>query len=288
MKKFSTITAALLFVGQSAFANPIIIDIDRAMQPIGDLKINGESASGYITGIDINVNAVAVDDFNRGFKVGLNSAQHVHETFNSTTDMSGITHTAKTDIGDVRIVAKNLHEWTFATRLVDEAIKYDVYVKTRYRHPFMGFGGVYGDIKLNAIVDNVFTYNFGNYYTKAGLMATHTWFDQGIVKDVSTQLGTWGELGYRNNGFNIATGVYPVGIAGKINMLYPDQQDNQTGDLSYTSRDFNTNTEAQTFVRAEYAFSVGNGDISFGLFASSTSNWDKIKTYQSLSYNIVF
>ena len=288
MKKFSTITAALLLIGQSAVANPVIIDIDRAMQPVGDLKINGERASGYITGIDVDVNAVAVDDFNRGFKVGLNSVQHAYETFNSTTDMSGITHTAKTDFGDLKIVAKNLDEWTFATRLVDEKIKYDVYVKTRHRHPFMGFGGVYGNIKLNAIVDNVVTINMGDFKAKSGIMFTHTWFDKGLVQTVSPMVGTWGELSYTTGGFSIATGFYPIGLAGKMRITYPDKQDSQTGALSYTSKNSKTNKEMQNFIRAEYAFNVGKGDISLGVYASGYDNWNSIKTYQSLAYNITF
>ena len=44
----------------------------------------------------------------------------------------------------------------------------------------------------------------------------------------------------------------------------------------------------QNFVRAEYAFAVGKGDISLGIYASGFDDWDKLKTYQSLTYNIIF
>jgi hypothetical protein len=288
MKKFSTITAALLLLGQSVSANPVVINMNQAMQPVGDLKINNQNASGYITGIDIDVNAIAVDDFNRGFKVGLSSTKHIHDTFNSTTDMSGISYTAKTDLGDLRIVAKNLDEWTFASRLVDGVVDYDVYVKTRYRHPFMNFGGVYGTMKLNGVVDNVFTVDMGDFKAKSGIMVTNTWFDKGLVQSISPMLGTWGEVSYTSGGLRVATGFYPMGLAGKMRITYPDRQDSQTGALSYASQNSASKREMQNFVRAEYAFAVGKGDISLGIYASGFDDWDKLKTYQSLTYNIIF
>ena len=289
MKKFSIIAAAIMFIGQNAVANPVIIDINQAMQPIGNLKINGENASGYISGINIDNSAVAVDDYNRGFSVNLTSNQHAYNTFNSTTDLSGIRFIANADYGDVLIVVNpNLQEWTAMSRLIDSPIKYDVYLKTRKQNPFMHFNGVYGSMKLSTIMDNVFTYDYGKIQAKIGIMFAHTSFEQGIIKNIDNQIGSWGELSYTDSKFTIATGVYPTSIRGKVHMEYPDEQNNQTGELNYTSQNFNTTSKVQNYIRAEYEFKMGAGNVSFGIYAKNADNWKNVNTYQSIAYTVSF
>lgn len=288
MKTLGTILSALVVAGHSAVANPIILNPTAAMQPVGTLTINGESASGYITGVDLpeNTLAVAVDDFNRGFAVYLNDSVHNYDTFNSTTDLSGLKYSLS---DNVLLHAKSLKEWTLRTRMSNDYFTYDVYLKTRHRHPFMSFGGSYGDMKLNAIVDNVFTFGATEgWNTKVGAMATKTFFDKGLIQDIDVQVGAWGELEYKENGFSLATGVYPVGISGNVKMRFPHMQNPDTGDLYYTTQSYAPTRHIERYIRADYSFKIGDGDVSLGLFAKSSEDWKKVNFYNTISYSIKF
>ena len=71
-------------------------------------------------------------------------------------------------------------------------------------------------------------------------------------------------------------------------MEYPDEQNNQTGELNYTSQNFNTTSKVQNYIRAEYEFKMGAGNVSFGIYAKNADNWKNVNTYQSIAYTVSF
>ena len=291
MKKFSMIVTAATLVASSAVADPVIININAAMQPIGNLQINKKIVSGYITGIDVNAETIAVDSFNRGFVITLGSQEHNFSMFNSTVEEKGAQVNLLQDDASSNLLlsARNLDEWTLSNRVLRSgAFNYDVYLKTRKDHPWMSFAGVYGDMEMNAILDNVFTFSNNGLQAKLGVMATKTWFNKGIVTKVDDQIGTWGEVSFIKNGLSLASGVFPTALSGKIHTTRPSEQDSQTGELSYINESFKPTSKMQQYLRVEYTMDLSKySQLAFGAYSTNIKDMDSTTSY-NVGYTITF
>ena len=253
-------TQALSDTGQS-FAGGTIIDINKAMQPIGTLTMNGLTLNGSVYGFDVgDVTGQALDGIGRNYAVDLESSNietngatmfNSIASFNTVND-AGVIAGADTESQQFTL---GTNMWSDANKLTGDGTTYSVHLSKLNSNPWIGFSGVWGDVKNTNIIDNVITYKQGGFTARASAMHVKTNFDKGLITDVSDQFGVWGELGYKKDNLALGAGVHPVLLNGDVKANIPTSVDSR-GNLNYTEHKFKLPTNINGYLKANYNFNL--------------------------------
>ena len=251
---------ALVDTGQ-AFAGGTIIDINKAMQPIGILTMNGLALNGSVYGFDIgDVTGQALDGIGRNYAVNLQSSNietngatmfNSIATFNTVND-AGVIAGADTESQQFTL---GTNMWSDANKITGDGTTYSVHLSKLNSNPWIGFTGIWGDVKNTNIIDNVITYKHGGFTARASAMHVKTNFDKGLITDVSDQFGVWGELGYKKDNLELGAGVHPVLLNGDVKANIPTSIDSR-GNLNYTEHKFKLPTHINGYLKANYNFNL--------------------------------
>ena len=251
-------TQALSDTGQS-FAGGTIIDINKAMQPIGTLSMAGLDLNGSVYGFDVgDITGQAMDDIGRNYAVNL--APTNFDTDGATMFNSIASFNTRTS-DDVTVGVDNESQqftmgynmWSNADEETGDGTTYSVHMSKLNSNPWMGFSGVWGEVHNTNIVDSVVSYKQGGFTAKASLMHVKTNFTKGLVTDVSDQVGAWTELGYKKGGLELGAGVHPVMLKGNVKANVPTSVD-MRGNLQYTEHKFKLPTHVNGYLKANYDF----------------------------------
>ena len=93
----------------------------------------------------------------------------------------------------------------------------------------------------------------------------------GLVTDVSDIQAVYGVMGYRDNEWNVQTGVQPVIVGGNLNLTLPTSVDN-SGNLQYTNYTVNVRNRAEYFVNATRSFNAKYFDVHVNGNTTSSGN----------------
>ena len=253
-------TQALVDTGQ-AFAGGTIIDINKAMQPIGTLTMNGLALNGSVYGFDVgDVTGQALDGIGRNYAVNLESSNietngatmfNSIASFNTVND-AGVIAGADTESQQFTL---GTNMWSDANKLTGDGTTYSVHMSKLNSNPWIGFSGVWGEVKNANIIDNVITYKQGGFTARASAMHVRTNFDKGLITDVSDQFGVWGELGYKKDNLELGAGMHPVLLNGDVKANIPTSVDSR-GNLNYTEHKFKLPTHINGYLKANYNFNL--------------------------------
>ncbi len=251
-------TQALSDTGQS-FMGGTIIDINKAMQPIGTLSMAGLDLNGSVYGFDVgNITGQALDGIGRNYAVNLaptNIDTNGATMFNSIASFNTRTADGVT-VGvdnESQQFTMGYNMWSNADEETGDGTTYSVHMSKLNSNPWMGFSGVWGEVENTNIVDSVVSYKQGGFTAKASLMHVKTNFTKGLVTDVSDQVGAWTELGYKTGGLELGAGVHPVMLKGDVKANVPTSVD-MRGNLQYTEHKFKLPTHVNGYLKANYDF----------------------------------
>ena len=136
-------------------------------------------------------------------------------------------------------------------------------------NPWIGFSGVWGDVKNASIIDNVVTYKKDNVTLKGSVMHVSTNFTPGLITDVSKQTGAWAEASYSDGGFRADVGVHPVMLSGSVTANVPTSIDN-TGTTHYTNYKFALPSNINGYIRSQYSTPLKLGKLNVAAAVSQT------------------
>ena len=276
-------TQALVDTGQ-AFAGGTIIDINKAMQPIGTLTMGGLALNGSVYGFDIgNVKGQALDGIGRNYTVNLTPSNidtqgaTMYNSIASFNTVQNGTMTVGAD-NETQQYTMGYNMWTNADDLTGNGTTYSLHVSKLNDNPWIGFNGIWGEIQNSNIIDNVISYKEGGFTAKASAMHVRTNFQKGLITDVSDQFGVWGELGYTQGNFNVGAGVHPVMLKGNVTADVPTSVD-MRGNLNYTKHKFKLPTNVKGYLKANYNFELDeNTNIKVaGAVSQSGGNFANVK-----------
>jgi hypothetical protein len=262
-------TQALLDTSTS-FAGGNIIDMNRAYQPIGNLAMGGLDLTGSITGFDIgNITGMATDSLGRGYGIDLAQANIVN-TGTAMYNSIDTVRNAYTD-GEVHFGAdSDTQQWTVGNSYYKNGnVDVSMHMTQLNSNPWIGFSGVWGDVKNASIIDNVVTYKQDNVTLKGSVMHVSTNFTPGLITDVSKQTGAWAEASYSDGGFRADVGVHPVMLSGSVTANVPTSIDN-TGTTHYTNYKFALPSNINGYIRSQYSTPLKLGKLNVAAAVSQT------------------
>ena len=276
-------TQALVDTGQ-AFNGGTIIDINKAMQPIGTLTMGGLALNGSISGIDIgDVTAQALDGIGRNYAVNLaptNFDSNGATMFNSIASFNTVNQDGVIAGMDNATQQFTIGQsmWTNTDEVTGDGTTYSVHMSKLNSNPWIGFTGVWGEVDNTNIIDNVVTYKQGGFTAKASAMHVKTNFKKGLITEVSDQFGVWGELGYKQGNLDLGAGVHPVLLNGDVTANVPSSVDVK-GNLNYTKHKFKLPTNVKGYLKANYNFELDeNTNIKVaGAVSQSGGNFANVK-----------
>lgn len=262
-------TQALLDTSTS-FAGGNIIDMNRAYQPIGNLAMGGLDLTGSITGFDIgNITGMATDNLGRGYGIDLAQANIVN-TGTAMYNSIDTVRNAYTD-GEVHFGAdSDTQQWTVGNSYYKNGnVDVSMHMTQLNSNPWIGFSGVWGDVKNASIIDNVVTYKQDNVTLKGSVMHVSTNFTPGLITDVSTQTGAWAEASYSDGGFRADVGIHPVMLSGSVTANIPTSIDAK-GTTHYTKHKFGLPTNINSYIRSQYTTPLKLGELNVAAAVSQT------------------
>ena len=251
---------ALSDTGQS-FMGGTIIDINKAFQPIGTLSMNGLNLNGSVYGFDIgNINGQALDGIGRNYTVNLKPTNFETDgaTMYNSIDSFNTFKDGKITFGadnDTQQFTFGHNVYSNTNEVTGDGLTYNVHMSKLNSNPWIGFSGVWGEVKGANVLDNVVTYKQGNFSVKGSAMHVKTNFKKGLITEVSDQTGAWGEISYASGGLKVDAGVHPVMLNGSVDATIPTSID-MRGNLQYTDHKFSLPTHVNGYLKANYNFNL--------------------------------
>ena len=248
-----------------------IIDIERALLPVGELRLplegrNGTVAiTGSLSGVNFgNLDRVqVVDSLGRGFEIGINSMHNpqqqdtwydVNFTDQSYTRMdynfdtvydNGVVNYSPTDeSGNYTVGLKNI-------KLLKDWYLQGQYTVLNAQNPWFNMSGMWGTINSSTTFETVATHLHNDFTFNLGTMYTNTDFEPGLVTDVSSLTSVWSEVSWRRAGFRAAVGTMPYLVDGGITLKLPTSID-FTGTVQYTELDYKIRNNFAEYVSLGY------------------------------------
>ena len=247
------------------YLNGHVIDLDRALNPIGGLQIKNLPVNGHISGININSDTLpvqALDNIGRNFAI--NVSPSVVDTFsfwsrNHVPDQ--LTPRSQTEylIGGSNYEYSNLRfgggesNWSIGTPLIpiNESVSVSAQMTTLSYNPWIQFSGMWGSVNYSSMFESVITHRKNNWQQQFGYIYTTTNMNPGLITQVDNFHAVWLETGYATEKFGFFTGVRPWIVNGGVNAELPTGIDTQ-GNLQYTNLHFKINNPVNMYLRTVY------------------------------------
>lgn len=259
----------------------LIIDIDKAMQPLGDLTINKVTLSGSLSAPGVNNNifngVVATDTIGRAYNVDLSVNAHSKTnvgTFNNfyrpgynlttnfvtNNDLYGSYAVGNNDNFVTAYSNSTNNNWTYTlshTRL-------DGY------SPWIHIDGVFGSIESSDNTELSFQRQFNDdtSWMQVGWTRSQTTINPGLVTDVKPIDALYAVVGHKFDGVldgvEVITGIEPKIIAGAVGVKLPNRVDNQ-GNILYAYDSIKIRNKLSKWARVNYTYKTPyNGNFKIG------------------------
>lgn len=276
----ATANQALASTSTASYLNGAsIIDLEAAMQPIGEigLPLQGRlgtltQLNGYITGVKMSANdtkVAVVDSLRRDYQVdmastvvqgesanvwGLNTAVQGDESY--TSQSASLVGGAGASIYGAQLSSdeKNYSIGGPMMRLGKNTMLNVQYTSLNF-NPWLSMAGAWGTVKGTGTTELVSTYRENGYSAQLGLMHTATNITPGLVTRVNDIYGMWAEGGYSTKNFSVHAGIKPVMVSGSVDVHMPTSVD-ANGVVQYTDKTFGLQSYVNGYVRANYTHNI--------------------------------
>ena len=229
-----------------------VIDLQSALQPVGNLKVNNVYISGNLSISGLNNSAfkhiTAIDDLGRNYDVDLTPLTN---NFDSIVDSdTQIRPSGITALGDN--ITYNIG--ADSSKVLNSDWRFGLSVGKQQNNPWLNFDGMFG--KVNSVQTVEFDVNreYSNgVWHRAGIIQWQTDFTPGLINRVDNLWAGYGVLGYKEDGFNLYGGLKPTLFSGSVGLRLPTDVDNK-GNLMYTDQTVSVRNRALGFLGIDYKF----------------------------------
>lgn len=229
-----------------------VVDMDSALQPVGDLSVNNVRISGDISVAGLNnsvfSNVTALDDVGRNYTVDITPL--------ASNNKMKIDAVVDTRTQGVTAFGDNI-EYSFGTDsslVSDSTWRWGLGVNRSADNPWLHFSGMFGTVNSSTTVELDISKEYANgVWHRAGIMQTKTDFSPGLVTDVSDLYAGYGVFGYKQDGLNLYGGIKPTLFSGSIGVRLPTSVDS-SGNLQYTNYSLDVRNNPVKFFGMNYNF----------------------------------
>ena len=229
-----------------------VIDLQSALQPVGNLKVNNVYISGNLSISGLNNSAfkhiTAIDDLGRNYDVDLTPLTN---NFDSIVDSdTQIRPSGITALGDN--ITYNIG--ADSSKVLNSDWRFGLSVGKQQNNPWLNFDGMFG--KVNSVQTVEFDVNreYSNgVWHRAGIIQWQTDFTPGLINRVDNLWAGYGVLGYKEDGFNLYGGLKPTLFSGSVGIRLPTNVDSK-GKLMYTEHNVSVRNQALGFLGVNYKF----------------------------------
>jgi len=235
-----------------SFNGTQVVDLDSAMQPVGDLTVDKTVIHGSLSVSGLNNSIVtkvtALDEIGRNYEVDLTPL-----TNNFTARVDPVTQTRAlgfTAVGDNATYSFGAD----TSRVSDSEWRFGISVGKQPYNPWINFDGMFGTINGTQTVEVDINREYTNgLWHRAGIMQYQTDFTPGLVTRVDDLWAGYAVLGYKEQGLNLYGGLKPTLFSGSVGLRLPTDVDSK-GNLMYTDHKVSVRNRALGFLGIDYKF----------------------------------
>lgn len=235
-----------------SFNGTQVVDLQRALQPVGELKVDNVRIGGNISISGLNNSAfgqvTAIDKIGRNYDVDLTPlANNIDSTVDSNTRVRPLGITATGDNNTYNIGAES-------SKIVNSNWRFGFSVGKQKYNPWLNFDGMFGTVNSVQTVEFDVNREYSNgLWHRAGIMQWQTEFTPGLVNHVDNLWAGYGVLGYKQDDLNLYGGVKPTLFSGSVGLRLPTDVDKR-GNLMYTDHTVSVRNRAVGFLGIDYKF----------------------------------
>ena len=282
----------ILSLSGMQFANGVMINLEQARNPIGQLLIptrNGSfmPLSGSISGVDFNgsTKMLATDAFNRDYGINMGgtvvNGENIwaKKTLAPTVDTSAalsLTNGVAT-LGDFKLSNSSNMQSAFAYNgfRLSNNFGLQVSIAQLDKNPWINMSGAWGNVLSATLTEVSGVYTNGDFIARGGVVRTVTKFQPGLVTKISPLTAAWADIELAvDDKLTLGGGIFPTVVSGSITAEIPTAVD-FTGKVSYTSVSAGIKSPVIGYMRMNYSDKLMNRkDVTYTVSAitSTTRN----------------
>ena len=280
----------------ATYLNGHIIDLDKALAPIGGLQIKNIPISGFISGVKIQDNQFplqAIDSVGRNFSVNVSpsvfnesnwwSRNYVPDRITPASQTEYLIGGSNFEYNNLRFGGNNSN-WSIGTPLipVNESVSISAQMTTLNHNPWIQFSGMWGMVNYSSMFESVITHKKENWQSQFGYILSSTNITPGLITKVNDFHAVWLETGYATERFGFFAGTRPWIVSGSLNAELPTGIDTQ-GNVQYTSANFKVNNPVNMYLRTVYIDTITK-NLSYKLSGMFVDN-GMYRTQLELKYS---
>ena len=247
-----------------------VIDLERAMQPIGDLTVNNITLSGSISAPGLNSNIfngiTALDSLGRGYNVDLsvrgedstniiNFNNYYNAGYSLTSSLVADANTGTYALGD---------NTNYTGAYTGDAVSGWNYIISHTHmdgySPWLRIDGAFGEIVSSDTTELALHNRMSNgTWMQFGYTNSQTEIKPGLVVSADPIEALYAVVGHQFDGalegLEVMTGVDPKIIAGRLGVKIPERVDN-IGNIMYTYDTVELKNKLKKFARFNYTYEM--------------------------------
>lgn len=252
------------------YAGGYILDIDRAMQPVGNLTVNQVVLSGSLTAPGLSTNifngVMATDSIGRGYSIDLgvrgNNGTNL-TSFNNYYSQGGNVASnlvATSELSSFVVGTNDLYTASY-TDTVDQGWGYTIsQTHMNGYSPWLSMSGVFGEVISSDTTEISLHRKFNNgTWTQFGWQQSQTEIKPGLVVHADPIHALYAVMGHHFdgalNGLEVMTGIEPRIVAGRLGVKIPERVDN-SGNLMYNYDTVDLKNDLKRFARINYTYEM--------------------------------
>jgi hypothetical protein len=247
-----------------------VLDPEKALQPIGELKILANNKlmplAGSIGGIRLNGSADQIkvlDSVGRDFNVNYSSTN-----YQLANQFSRMVDHIDDDTRGAQLAGMNFARYNrlkfagsndnryMALGVTGIDLGENTELSVQYSRmpfsPFVQLNGSWGLVKGSSTMESTVTNRQGNFVNKLGLMYSRTEIEQGMVQRINPITSVWAETGYEWINLKIYGGILPKVVSGSADITLPTSI-NSAGIISYSNIKTDVYSPTVTYARFSYS-----------------------------------
>lgn len=278
------VASVMTNTGTTLAEGQTVVNLDLAMTPVGNIKIN----SGWLPGTTIRIPGLDSQKFER-----ITGYDSIGRNFN--IDLSKVTSSAESNFSSVS--ADPMQSYSTGLLLVngsnaygnnqaygfgansslfnkDNPWVYGLTVSKTQNHPWMDFTGVFGTVNGADNVELDISRKLNNgMWGKAGLIQTKTSFTPGLVTQVDDIWSTYFVTGYSNKNLTMYGGIEPKIVSGSVAFNLPESVD-KSGNAVYNLYESKVRNNTTGFIGMNYTQQAGFADLKMESKINTTGNYN--------------
>jgi hypothetical protein len=229
-----------------------VVSLERALEPVGDLKVDGVKINGNLSVAGLN-NSVfskvtALDEIGRNYDVDITPLSN-----NFTPTVDAVSQTRQ--LGFTATGNNTTYNFGADTSsILDSEWRFGFAIGKQQQNPWLNFDGMFGTVNSTQTVEVDVNKEYQNgIWHRAGIVQYQTDFTPGLVTRVDDLWAGYAVLGYKEQGLNLYGGLKPTLFSGNVKVKLPTDVDT-SGNLMYTDHTVSVRNRALGFLGIDYKF----------------------------------